>query len=109
MIRQLIKQQASLPLRRAVRDLQMELYIFRQHRAGVKRAAAFADRPSLRLNLGSGFQAKTGWVNIDLGDRADLALDLRQPLPFADNSATAIYSEHFFEHLDAALARDPAV
>jgi predicted SAM-dependent methyltransferase len=109
MIRQLIKQQASLPLRRAARDLQMELHIFRQHRAGVKRAATFAGRPSLRLNLGSGFQAKTDWVNIDLGDRADLALDLRQPLPFADNSVTAIYSEHFMEHLDVALAGEPAV
>jgi len=107
MIRRLIKQQASLPLRRAVRDLQMELYTFRQHRAGVRRASRFAHAPSLRLNLGSGFQAKTGWINVDLTDRADLTLDLRQPFPFADNSVTAIYSEHFLEHLDVAGASEP--
>jgi predicted SAM-dependent methyltransferase len=112
MIRRLIKQRISSPLRRAVRDLQMELYISRRHRAGVRRAARFAGAPSLRLNLGSGFQAKKGWVNVDLSDLADLTLDLRQPLPFEDNSVSAIYSEHFFEHLavdeQAAAAGDAA-
>ncbi len=99
MIRRLIKQGMSAPLRRAVQDLRMEAYVFRRHRAGLRRAARYAGAPSLRLNLGSGFQAKTGWVNVDLSELADLPLDLRQPLPFADNSVTAIYSEHFFEHL----------
>jgi predicted SAM-dependent methyltransferase len=29
-----------------------------------------------------------------------LPLDLRRALPFADSSCVAVYSEHFFEHLD---------
>jgi predicted SAM-dependent methyltransferase len=38
-------------------------------------------------------------VNVDLDQAADLCLDLREPLPFPDNSVNRIYSEHFFEHL----------
>jgi predicted SAM-dependent methyltransferase len=55
----------------------------------------------LRLNLGCGPNREPGWVNIDAFDKgADLHLDLREDLPFADGSVDVIYSEHFFEHLD---------
>jgi predicted SAM-dependent methyltransferase len=36
-----------------------------------------------------GRNIKPGWIK----------LDLREPLPFPDGSATLVYSEHFFEHL----------
>jgi predicted SAM-dependent methyltransferase len=52
-----------------------------------------------KLNLGCGANTKPGWVNVDLSPEADLRLDLRRPLPFADGSVAVIYSEHFFEHL----------
>jgi SAM-dependent methyltransferase len=43
---------------------------------------------------------KPGWVNIDwFFENADLRLDLREGLPFPDDSASIIYSEHFLEHL----------
>ena len=55
----------------------------------------------LRLNCGCGPNLKQGWINIDPSNsEADLHLDLRRPLPFRNGSATAIYSEHFFEHLE---------
>jgi predicted SAM-dependent methyltransferase len=55
----------------------------------------------LKLNIGCGDNPKSGWINIDLlSPRGDLALDMREPLPFADNSVAIVYSEHFFEHLD---------
>jgi len=77
------------------------------HRAGLKKAATLSSVRPLQLNLGSGFHPKAGWINIDLIDgRADLQLDLREQLPFADNSVAHIYTEHFFEHLDFANADD---
>jgi len=43
---------------------------------------------------------KPGWINIDARKGVDLQLDLRERLPFPDNSVSFIYSEHFFEHLE---------
>lgn len=55
---------------------------------------------SVRLNIGCGNHPIVGFVNIDLGDDADIRIDVRVGLPFADATVDAIYSEHFFEHLD---------
>ena len=52
----------------------------------------------LRVQLGSGGQAKDGWVNVDLFASADVQLDLREDLPFADESASVVYAEHVLEH-----------
>ncbi len=79
----------------------------------------------LRLNLGCGPVQPEGWLNIDGSNRARLAsrfprldrllvklrllpptefgpgvrsIDLRQPLPFASHSVTAIYSGEMLEH-----------
>jgi predicted SAM-dependent methyltransferase len=67
----------SLGLRRAFRHLRTEIQVQRRHRTAVKHARRLATQAPLRLNLGS------------------LGLDLREPLPFADNSAEAISVEHF--------------
>ena len=75
-------------------------------------ARRFNGQKGLRLNLGSGYHPKPGWVNVDLlAPTADLCLDLRERLPFADQTAELIYCEHFFEHLsypnlDDAQARE---
>jgi predicted SAM-dependent methyltransferase len=70
------------------------------HRKSVRKAMQLSTA-GLRLNCGCGPNLKRGWVNIDASNSAaDLHLDLRRPLPFGDGSATAIYSEHFFEHLE---------
>jgi predicted SAM-dependent methyltransferase len=44
---------------------------------------------------------------VDLSPSADLQLDLREPLPFADESIAEIYTEHFLEHLDLPNVEDP--
>jgi predicted SAM-dependent methyltransferase len=60
---------------------------------------------SLKLHLGSGPVSLDGWVNIDLdAPTADMLLDLRQPLPFADGSVTHVFSEHVIEHIEYAEA-----
>jgi predicted SAM-dependent methyltransferase len=107
-VREIVKRRTSKGLRRAVRDLGAELRVQWQHRQGVQRARRLIRTRPLRLNLGSGFRPKDGWINIDLSDRATLTLDLRRPLPFPDHSVERIYSEHFFEHLNYAQLDDPA-
>ena len=86
----------------AVRLLGKEIILHRIHRAGVRKARAFAEKTRLKLNIGCGPHHKEGWVNIDLlkNANADLSLDMRERIPFPDGSAMLIYSEHFFEHLD---------
>jgi predicted SAM-dependent methyltransferase len=89
----------STSLRRALRQVQLEVQLNRRHRASLKRARSL--RGPLKLHLGSGRQRKEGWVNIDLLEPdADLQLDVREAWPFPDGSVTSIYSEHFFEHLE---------
>jgi predicted SAM-dependent methyltransferase len=98
-LREFVKARTSPHLRKALGDVRMEFVVQRRHRAGVKRARQLARIRPLRLNLGSGFRPKTGWINVDLGDGSDVALDLREKLPFDDDTVECIYSEHFFEHL----------
>ena len=53
------------------------------------------------MQLGSGGNPKAGWINVDLfANGADVALDLREELPFPSNVAAFVYSEHLFEHLE---------
>ena len=71
-----------------------------KHLVGLRQAKKYIDLKGLRLHLGCGSNIKTGWVNIDLDENADLTLDLREPLTISDNSCSIVYSEHFLEHLD---------
>jgi|SRR6516225_2690615 predicted SAM-dependent methyltransferase len=59
-------------------------------------------RQDLSLNLGSGGKGQSGWINIELIKHRDttLCLDIRRPLPFADNSVIRILAEHVVEHID---------
>ena len=59
-----------------------------------------------KLNIGCGTDYKRGWINIDNNSdnniaegRVDLDWDLRNPLPFPENSVDFIFHEHFLEHL----------
>jgi predicted SAM-dependent methyltransferase len=106
-VRELLKRRISRSLRRALRAVRFEIYVQLQHREGLKRAQQFLRATPLRLNLGSGLRPKKGWINIDLSEYATLTLDLREPLPFTDNSVETIYTEHFFEHLNYVGVDDP--
>jgi len=65
-----------------------------------RRARERAVDAPMRLHLGSGGNNLPGWVNVDLvGAGADVAWDLRHPLPFPDGSAEAVFLEHVLEHM----------
>jgi predicted SAM-dependent methyltransferase len=85
--------------RRVLVQARSELRVRRRHRAAVKAASRYG--AGIRLHLACGPNTKPGWVNVDLfHPAADLALDLREPLPFRAGQVAEIYGEHFFEHLD---------
>jgi predicted SAM-dependent methyltransferase len=79
------------------------------------------DEQRLKINIGCGLNAASGWVNIDSSLNAWLAKwgwktripypkniyirDVRKGLPFPNNSAEVIYCSHFLEH----LTKDDAV
>ena len=56
----------------------------------------------LLVNIGAGGQGKPGWINVDIFEASGIncVYDCRKSLPFPDNSAKGIFSEHFFEHID---------
>src|ERR671912_1740619 len=86
--------------RRATRALLDEFSLQRRHLSGRRRAAALST-PGAKIQLGSGGNPKPGWINVDLfASGADVALDLREELPFPSNLASLVYPEHLFEHLE---------
>lgn len=68
-------------------------------------------RHGLKVHLGCGNTLKADWINVDCyppprqPDCEILTCDIRQGLPFATNSVTAIYSEHFIEHIPFGIVR----
>jgi predicted SAM-dependent methyltransferase len=99
--REYLKAHTTKALRLAVRQFELEWLMFRRHRRALKKAFRFRQGSELKLNLGCGPNAKSGWLNIDLFDPgADLQLDLRERWPFQDLSVSHIYSEHVFEHFE---------
>lgn len=55
----------------------------------------------VRVNVGCGPNPTSGWVNLDVSRHPGVMYwDCTKGLPFNDGTVDAIYSEHFFEHLD---------
>jgi predicted SAM-dependent methyltransferase len=57
-----------------------------------------------KLNLGCGYDYRSGWVNLDIKYRADVHQDiLRFPWPFPEASFEHILASHVFEHIPPTL------
>jgi predicted SAM-dependent methyltransferase len=57
-------------------------------------------RAVVQLEVGSGEKrGENGWLTLDTVEGCDLYWDLREGLPFPDNSIDTLYSSHFLEHL----------
>jgi SAM-dependent methyltransferase len=56
--------------------------------------------PPYKLNIGAGHTYISGFVNVDISERADVTLDLsKDRLPFEDNSVELVFSLHTLEHI----------
>jgi predicted SAM-dependent methyltransferase len=54
----------------------------------------------IKLEIGSGpKKGINGWTTLDITNKCDLKWDLREGIPFPDNSVSIIYSSHLFEHI----------
>lgn len=53
-----------------------------------------------RINLGSGSDYITGWINVDVDttQKVDLVADLQEPFPFEDNYANELLASDILEH-----------
>jgi predicted SAM-dependent methyltransferase len=69
------------------------------HRRAVRE---LSQRRGISLNLGTGGEGRSGWVNVDAFPHADnsLTLDIRRRLPFLDGQVRRIFASHVIEHLD---------
>ncbi|MBF0472824.1 MAG: methyltransferase domain-containing protein [Nitrospirae bacterium] len=57
---------------------------------------------SIKLNIGGGkgHPQVDGWKVVDIRNHADIVVDIsRNPLPFEDNSVSAIFTSHTLEHI----------
>jgi predicted SAM-dependent methyltransferase len=100
MIKQCLRRRASNGLRSSLRQVWREIKTLRKHRKGIRQVSKLSGQQHLKLHIGCGPKLKKAWINIDLAPQADITLDVREPLPFLENSCSIIYSEHFLEHLD---------
>lgn len=58
------------------------------------------DGQEIFIEIGAGNKkGKDGWTTIDVTENCDIFWDLRNGIPFPDESIKKIYSSHFFEHL----------
>jgi predicted SAM-dependent methyltransferase len=60
----------------------------------------------LCVHLGCGYRPKHDWINVDRarGPEVQVVWDLTQGLPFRDACCTAVFSEHFIEHITKEAA-----
>jgi predicted SAM-dependent methyltransferase len=59
----------------------------------------------MKLNLGCGNAKLSDWINVDINPGADVITNLRNGLPFKDNTFQFIYSEHVLEHFSYTEAQ----
>ncbi|NIK74774.1 putative SAM-dependent methyltransferase [Thermonema lapsum] len=52
----------------------------------------------IKIDVGGGDFKRDGWFTLDLNYKSDLVWDLRNGLPFPDNSLDYIYTSHTLEH-----------
>lgn len=72
-----------------------------RERIGAQRLKGFD-----KLHLACGSNRMPGWANVDLeGPSSVIKLDLTRPLPSRTDAMSAIYCEHFIEHIE----RDAAI
>jgi predicted SAM-dependent methyltransferase len=80
--------------------IKMRYVLFYKHSTRTYIGHLLKKNVPMRLEIGAGYKKGTnGWITLDMNKTCDLYWDLRDGIPFPDNSIEAIYSSHLFEHL----------
>ena len=77
-----------------------------------KKIRIYRKRKKMLLHLGCGNTVLSDWVNMDCyppppSSGAEIIMhDMRNHFDFSSDSVSAVFSEHFFEHIDMEITRD---
>ncbi len=93
-------------MRQVLAKLKQKVIQGNENQINLQVAQLLKKHKKVKLNVGCGTDYKKGWINIDNNSddnieasKLDLNWDLRNPLPFPDDSVDFIFNEHFIEHL----------
>jgi predicted SAM-dependent methyltransferase len=88
--------------RQAYLPFMNELRMVWRRRGTRREIRRFRDKSELRLNIGCGPCGEPGWINTDIDafPGVNCVYDCRKNLPFPNNSAKCVFTEHFVEDLD---------
>ena len=83
-------------------QIMYELLVYRTRFFAKKTLSKNKGKKDLKINVGCGESGKEGWENVDAVYSVGVnnLWDCARSLPFDNNSAKIIYSEHFIEHVD---------
>ena len=88
-------------LGRALRHIKKEIFLYKNHVAGIKKWGMNKNGLSTeKIQVGGGDHPLNGFLNIDIVPPANLICDLREGIPLPDKCCSLIFNEHFLEHLD---------
>jgi len=74
-------------------------WLYSDKKASEKTQKYLRSTPTPALHFGCGINRFKGWLNLDIGGKADIACDFTKPLRFLTaNSFQYCYSEHVLEH-----------
>ena len=66
----------------------------------IKRRIKFNKTENLKIEIGCGKSKRDGWIGVDKGDYGqDIVLDLRDGLPFPDDSCEELFADQVLEHI----------
>lgn len=77
------------------------IYIFfKQQKSKIRIRYLIKETQQIWLEVGAGDKkGKNGWITVDITKNCNIFWDLRNGLPFPDESVSKVYSSHFLEHL----------
>ena len=81
------------------RFIKPALLLYRDETAKLKARYLLRTQKEILLELGAGKRGLDGWITINIKKTGDICWDLRNGIPFPDETVSHLYSSHFFEHL----------
>ena len=84
-----------------IRPLIIEYYLYKNRVFKNKQIRKFKGVRDMKINIGCGSSGLDNWINVDMFkfEKVNCVYDCRKSLPFENNSAKMIFTEHFLNTL----------